>query len=125
LDFTNALNSADKLTNLAALRLKREKCLLGLATPRKHSLPTCQKERKRGLSFINRSISNNTPQTINEKEKLAVYRLGTISGKTICHSGLNLALGYTNLTLAPTGSQKGPLKATEHNRYENIAVSVD
>jgi hypothetical protein len=40
-------------------------------------------DRKREHAFIRKSISNKTPQTINEKENPWSYRLGTVSGKTI------------------------------------------
>ncbi len=42
-------------------------------------------ERKREHVFIRISISNKTPQTINEKGNPWGSRLGTVSGKTICH----------------------------------------
>jgi hypothetical protein len=41
--------------------------------------PRCEKEeRKREHVFIRISISNKTPQTINEKEKPWGYRIGTV-----------------------------------------------
>jgi hypothetical protein len=42
-------------------------------------------EKKREHELIRISISNKTPQAINEKENLWGYRLGTVSGKTIGH----------------------------------------
>jgi hypothetical protein len=47
-------------------------------------------ERKREQVFIKISISNQTPQTINEKENPWGYSLGTISGKTFCHWGFKI-----------------------------------
>jgi hypothetical protein len=80
---------------------------LGIATLRKHSLIT-QRKRREGnrQTFIRISISNKTPQTINEKENPWGYRLGTVSGKTISHWGFKpgSCVGCTNRTIAPTGS---------------------
>jgi hypothetical protein len=46
-------------------------------------------ERKREHGFIRISISNKTPQTINEKEDLWCYCLGTVSVKKICRCWFN------------------------------------
>jgi hypothetical protein len=64
--------------------------------------PRSEKEGKRACVYKNINFKR-TPQTINEKENPWGYRLGTVSGKTICHWGLKP--GCTNLTLAPTGSR--------------------
>jgi hypothetical protein len=44
-------------------------------------------ESKREHVFIRISISNKTPQIINENENPWGYRLGTVNVKTICHWG--------------------------------------
>jgi hypothetical protein len=49
------------------------------------SRPSEIEEREREHVFIRISISNKTPQTINEKENPWGYCLGTVSGKTSCH----------------------------------------
>ena len=73
--------------------------------PENTAFPCSEKEkREREHVFIRILISNKTPQPINEKETNWGHRLATVSGKTICHWGLNLALGCTNLTLATIGS---------------------
>ncbi len=51
-----------------------------------------EKKRERGryrerASLIKWSVSKQTPQTINKIENPRGYRLGTVSGKTICHWG--------------------------------------
>ncbi len=46
-----------------------------------------KEEREREHVFVRILISNTTPQTINEKENPWGYRLGTVSGKTICNWG--------------------------------------
>ena len=68
---------------------KCEICISGIATLRKHSLPTQRKRRegKRACVYNNNNNFKRTPQTINEKENPWGYRLGTVSGKTICHWG--------------------------------------
>jgi hypothetical protein len=55
-------------------------------------------------SMVNKMISFKTDTTNNKIENPRGYRLGTATGKTIFHWGLNQVLGCTNLTLAPTGS---------------------
>jgi hypothetical protein len=45
-----------------------------------------ERERKRAC-LIKRSVSKQTPQTINKIENPRGYRLGTVRGKTICHWG--------------------------------------
>jgi hypothetical protein len=45
------------------------------------------KERKGESMVYKMTISKQTPQTINKNENLRGYRLGTVSGKTICHWG--------------------------------------
>jgi hypothetical protein len=58
----------------------------GLPHPENTAFPRSQNiEKKREHEFIRRSISNKTPQTINEKENLLGYHLGTVSSKSICH----------------------------------------
>jgi hypothetical protein len=86
-----------------------------------------KEERERERVFIRLLISNKTPQTINEKENSWRYRLGTVSGKTICHRGLNQVLGCTNLILASTGSHQqtstscfGEITPTAH-QLNNVA----
>jgi hypothetical protein len=57
---------------------KREICISGIATIRKHSLPTQRKNREeKRYVFIRILVSYKTPQTINEKENPWGYRLGT------------------------------------------------
>jgi hypothetical protein len=53
---------------------------------RKQSLLNNQKpNRTREHRFIQWSISNNAPLTINEKENMWGYCIGAVSGKIICH----------------------------------------
>jgi hypothetical protein len=47
-----------------------------------------KEERQREHVYIRILISKRTPETINEKENLRGYRLGTVIDKTICHWGL-------------------------------------
>lgn len=65
-----------------------------------------QKSRgKRWHKFIHRLIKK-TPRTIIENKNPRGYCHREVSGKTFATWGLNLVLGCTNLTLAPTGFYK-------------------
>jgi hypothetical protein len=72
--------------------------------PQKTQPPHTAKKKRGRAWFIKWTISKQTPQTINNKWEPEGYRIGTVSGKTICHRDLNHVLGCTNITLAPTGS---------------------
>jgi hypothetical protein len=72
---------------------KSEICISKIATLKQHSLPHGQKvERKIEHGFKRISISNKTPQTINKKENLWGYRIGTVSGKNYATGGLTFRM---------------------------------
>jgi hypothetical protein len=51
------------------------------------AFPHSQDEEKERARLIKLSISKQAPRTINKNENPRGYRLRTVSGKTICHSG--------------------------------------
>jgi hypothetical protein len=81
---TKSSNPISQLIVAPSMQLEiSEICISGIATYRKHSLPTHPNvERKREHGFI-RIFLNKILQTINEKENPWGYRFGTFNGKTI------------------------------------------